>query len=337
MKSFLSVLAFTGVICAATAQTNSMRLLSAIKIWHGEKHNAFTDLIRFEGKWYCTFRESRAHVGGSGKIRVLASSDGDAWNSAALVAEDGIDLRDPKLSITPDNRLMLLMGGSVYEGKTLKERQPRVAFSKDATNWTAPEKILEKGDWLWRVTWHKGTAYGIAYYSVTNRTSKTQGNSAVKLVATEDGIKFRTVTPLQVDGSPNESTLRFLPSGDCVALVRRESGDKQAWIGTSSLPYKDWKWQPAGMQIGGPNFIVLSNDRMVASGRQYNGKLAENRTFVGDMTLHDVNADLIVPSGGDCSYSGMVWHAGILWVSYYSSHEGATDIYLAKVKVGSRN
>jgi hypothetical protein len=29
----------------------------------------------------------------------------------------------------------------------------------------------------------------------------------------------------------------------------------------------------------------------------------------------------------------MVWHEDLLWISYYSSHEGKTSIYLAKVKV----
>ena len=40
---------------------------------------------------------------------------------------------------------------------------------------------------------------------------------------------------------------------------------------------------------------------------------------------------LTLPSGGDTSYPGLVWHDGLLWVSYYSSHEGKTSIYLAKV------
>ncbi|MEK8105428.1 hypothetical protein NKG94_10170 [Micromonospora sp. M12] len=29
-----------------------------------------------------------------------------------------------------------------------------------------------------------------------------------------------------------------------------------------------------------------------------------------------------LPSGGDTSYPGLVWHDDLLWVSYYSSHEG---------------
>jgi len=42
---------------------------------------------------------------------------------------------------------------------------------------------------------------------------------------------------------------------------------------------------------------------------------------------------LRLPSGGDTSYAGLVWHDDLLWVSYYASHEGKTSIYLAKVKV----
>ena len=111
------------------------------KIWEQGKHNAFTDLIRWRGKWYCTFREADAHVGGDGKLRVLESADGEKWESAALIAEKGIDLRDPKLSITPDDRLMIVAGGSVYEGEDAQgpaaargvlEGRPRVDADRSA-------------------------------------------------------------------------------------------------------------------------------------------------------------------------------------------------------------
>ena len=44
---------------------------------------------------------------------------------------------------------------------------------------------------------------------------------------------------------------------------------------------------------------------------------------------------LRLPSGGDTSYPGMVWHNDQLWISYYSSHEEKTSIYLAKVRFPS--
>ncbi len=42
---------------------------------------------------------------------------------------------------------------------------------------------------------------------------------------------------------------------------------------------------------------------------------------------------LTLKSGGDTSYAGLVWYDGLLWMSYYSSHEGKSAIYLAKIKV----
>jgi hypothetical protein len=311
------------------------QLVSVKRIWNAGHHNAFTDLARFSNQWFCTFRESQAHVGGNGKIRVLTSTDGERWDSAALLSEEGIDLRDPKLSLTPDGRLMLVMGGSVYEGKVLKQRQPRVAFSVDGRAWSAPQPVLAKGDWLWRVTWHKGHAYGITYSNPGGQGASV--DSIVTLVDSPDGITWKPVTKLAVTGRPNEATLRFMTNDTCVALVRREgfapSENKDAWIGQSAAPYTEWRWHSAGMQIGGPDFLVLPGGDMIASGRQYPPKPAGVKTFVGPMTLETVKPDLILPSGGDCSYPGMAWQDGSLWVSYYSTHETNTSIYFARIKL----
>ena len=146
-----------------TVADKSPRVVSVKRIWDAGRHNAFTDLIRFHGQWYCTFRESEGHIQGNGKIRVIVSGDGGQWKSAALLEEAGVDLRDPKLSIMPGHRLMLVFGGTVHEGTKIIERQPRVAFSRDGFNWTAPERTLGKGDWLWRVTWNRGRALYLSF------------------------------------------------------------------------------------------------------------------------------------------------------------------------------
>ena len=54
---------------------------------------------------------------------------------------------------------------------------------------------------------------------------------------------------------------------------------------------------------------------------------------VGEGSTVVLTEFLPLPSGGDTSYAGMVLHDGLLWVSYYASHEGKTSIYLAKVKL----
>src|SRR5262249_37771901 len=157
-------LTFLGIGDSGSAfASDTPEIVSITKIWDKGPHNAFTDLIRWRDKWYCTFREADAHVGGDGKLRVVEAVDGKEWESVCLIAEVGIDLRDPKLSVTPEDRLMIVAGGSVYKGKTLLGRQPRVTFSKDGRQWTAPQRVLSEGEWLWRVTWHRGRAYGVAY------------------------------------------------------------------------------------------------------------------------------------------------------------------------------
>jgi hypothetical protein len=319
------------IVCSACAHAESPQLLSVKKIWDQGQHNAFTDLIRFRGEWFSTFREADDHVGGDGKLRILKSKDGDRWESAALLQENGIDLRDPKLSMTADGRLMIVAGGSVYKGtKVLQGRQPRVSFSNDGRRWTTPRRILAEGDWLWRVTWHKGKAYGVSY-TVNPQGAAASEDWNVSLYESTDGLVWSLLTQLEIPGRPNETTLRFLPNDECIALVRREAGDKQAWIGSSMPPYKVWRWTPSGSQVGGPNFVVLPDGAMIAGGRLYRSD-RNHVTAVGRMTVHGYKPELILPSSGDNSYPGLVWQDGSLWVTYYSSHEGKTSIYLAHIR-----
>jgi hypothetical protein len=327
----------------ASLSANEPEVVSLARIWDRGRHNAFTDLIRWRDKWYCTFREADGHVGGDGQLRVLESTDGSQWISAGLVTEQGIDLRDPKLSITPDDRLMIVAGGSVYEGATLLGRQPRVAFSRDGREWTAPQRVLEEGEWLWRVTWHAGRAYGVSYNAAARTTpaAKDAAQSGrvapgpadwkLKLVASPDGINYQLITYLDVPGHPNETTLRFLPNDDMIALVRREGGNTNGWIGRSQPPYRDWTWQETAHRLGGPNFIRLPDGALWAASRHYPGGA---KTVRAGMTPDgNYSPALTLASGGDTSYAGLVWHEGLLWMSYYSSHEGKSAIYLAKIKL----
>jgi hypothetical protein len=331
-----------GAVCPP-ARAAGPELVSVTKVWDRAPHNAFTDLIRWRGRWYLTFREADAHVGGDGKLRVLTSADGAAWESAALVAEEGIDLRDPKLSVTPDDRLMIVAGGSVYRGKELLGRQPRVTFSHDGRAWTPPRRVLAEGEWLWRVTWHEGRAYGVSYNAAARLTpaareaakssrpvSAEPADWKLKLVVSEDGITYETVAHLGVPGHPNETTLRFRPDGTMLALVRREGGDTFGWIGTSKPPYRDWTWHQTKHRLGGPNFVGLPDGRLWAVSRSYPGGA---KTVLARMTGDSYEPVLTLPSGGDTSYAGLVWHDRLLWVSYYSSHEGKSSIYMAKVRL----
>jgi hypothetical protein len=73
-----------------------------------------------------------------GAVRVVSSSDGAAWTSAALPKSATEDLGDPKLSVTPDGRLMLLGATHPPKGPT---RQSNVWFSRDGRDWGKPVPV----------------------------------------------------------------------------------------------------------------------------------------------------------------------------------------------------
>jgi len=312
-------------------------VLPSRMIWDKAPHSAFTDLARFKGSFYCTFREGTGHVpgrsGADGAIRVISSvDDGEAWKSVALLAEDGVDLRDPKISITPDGRLMLTIGGSFYEeGKRLK-CEPRIAFSDaEGHNFSPPqpavidEKIRTEHDWLWRVTWHDDIAWGVVYHA-----SRGAAGPGHRLVKSTDGITYEPVVSLDMGGFPNETTLRFADHDEMIALVRREGEDRTGRLGRSRPPYAEWEWSDVGIRLGGPNFLILPGGELIAGSRLYLDDGARTALFCVDRS--DRLRELFrLPSGGDTSYPGLVIHDGKLWISYYSSHEGRTAIYLADV------
>ncbi len=115
-------------------------------------------------------------------------------------------------------------------------------------------------------------------------------------------MKYDLITHLDVPGHPNETTLRFLPDGEMVALVRREGGNTFGWIGRSKAPYKEWTWKETKHRLGGPNFIRLPDGTLWAAGRSYPGGA---KTALARMTADgDYEPVLTFPSGGDTSYAG---------------------------------
>jgi hypothetical protein len=310
-------------------------LLSVQRIWDKAPHSALTDLIQWKGGLWCIFREADQHFGGkNGILRLLKSSNGVVFQLAATIELEGWDLRDPKLSQAPDGSLMLLAGASFFNRQ--KERlahQSVVSFSSDGSIWAPLNHVLTE-EWLWRITWYQGKGYGIAYYFLDPLDPKSDWG--VRLYETENGIHYRSITSFDIPGHPNEATVRFLPDGQMIVLLRRNGPeDDHAWLGLSFPPYEDWIWTDAGMHFGGPNFLILPDNTLWAAGRMIS---TTPYGFIEQTVLARINKTLeprlIFPSGGDTSYPGMVYEEPNLWVSYYSSHEGTTGIYLAKVALG---
>lgn len=315
-----------------------IRLVSVKKIWDQGEHNAFTDLIRFNNRWFCIFREGKGHADGEGKLRVLTSHDGEAWESAALIELPGRDLRDAKFSIAPgnrpsDTRMMLVCGAADPSRNPQADFHSFVSFSKDGKQWGKLERVegFNSRSWLWRVVWHKGFAYGAAY----SWEPGTRRNFAV-IARSRDGIHYERISK-DLEGL-NEAALSFDNNDNLTVVLRSVDSEPKATIAESRAPFADWKTKPLivnGWQnkFGGPAVLRLPDGRLIAGGRLYGDKIT--RTGVGLINLASGQMTDIVelPSKGDNSYPGLVWHNGKLWMSYYSSHEGKTSIYMAQLAV----
>ncbi len=305
---------------------SDLRLIQAKKIWDAAPHNAFTDLIRFEGLWYCVFREGSGHVSPDGALRVLSSPDGERWSSSALVTLADADLRDAKISETPDGRLMLC-GAAAWHDRSEHTHQTFAWFSRDGIDWSAPVAIADPDYWLWRVSWHENRAYGFGYGCRPEQRG-------LRFYASDDGETFETlVDSCAVAGYPNETSMVF--RGDTVTcLLRRDDAPAEAMLGRAVPPYTSWSWQPLDRRVGGPVMMQLPDGRMLATVRLYDEPRRTSLCWL-DLPSAQLTEALALPSGGDTSYAGMVWHEGKLWISYYASHEGKSAIYLAQVAIDS--
>ena len=63
MESTLRLLSVVGLLAGSCLPLAGAEpeVVSVTKIWDRAPHNAFTDLVRFRDRWFCTFREADYH------------------------------------------------------------------------------------------------------------------------------------------------------------------------------------------------------------------------------------------------------------------------------------
>ncbi|NLE38804.1 MAG: exo-alpha-sialidase [Pirellulaceae bacterium] len=329
--SLLLLPLLTLVIGVASARADDapvkLELIEVTKIWDKAPHNAFTDLIRFRDQWYIAFREAKSHYAdGDGDVRVIRSADGKEWESVALLDwGPEWDMRDAKLNVLPDGRLML--NTAAVPLNNIGSRQSLVYFTKDGTDWSdGPHKVGEPDYWLWSVVVHPdGAVYGVGYGDLKNRPV------TARLYRSDDGINYETIVPtMSATPTSSETALLFRNDGSAVALVRLEGARSR--IGTARGDYTQWTFKDIDQATGGPELIELPDGTLVVGTRLRSGKVRTSLCWV-DPEAGRMAELLRLPSRGDSSYPGLAWHDGVLWMSYYSTHEGKTSIYLAKVRV----
>ena len=255
-----------------------------------------------------------------------------------------------------------------------------VSHTRDGHAWQAPLQVLRPGYWLWSVieapilahgketlrTWGAAYHFGDGVSDVDHSIHLWYG----------DGLGWwrHWVTMLDVGEAwarygPAEPALGVTGQDRLACVVRLEG--EPALLGTAAYPYLAWTWRalpcevhaPALAQVPGLGWVLAGRRKVEPGGQALTMDDARQRprrtigtreratpaTYDTALWALDVEAASLrllraLPSGGDCSYPGLVWDGERqeLLCAYYSQHERPTkqtgwpvaaDIYLARLAV----
>ena len=302
----------------------------------------FPDLVRFKGDWYCAFREAEIHDNHpSGRARIITSPNGGEWETATILDWDCGDVREPKLSITPEGCLMV--NTSVY----FVSRQPRedgryYQLDPLGTTLNLPDNDREPGVAQQSVTWHNGMGYSIAQWGK---------DTAGTLYRTRDGKSWRVLAEaIFPEGHAGEGALAF-GADDTAYCLLRGSSHKGVFVGRGEPPhYQEWEWRTPSIDygpehggarpaeevlrvgLGGPKLVRLSDGRLLGAGRALGPGRDDGHATLFWVDLHQARLTLFAEFDGT-SYPGVVEHQGEIWVTYVGSacHDGIWEVHSGKV------
>ena len=309
-----------------------MKIQSVTPIWHKAQHNAFTDLCLFNQQLFCCFREAENHISGDGVIRILTLNSEYQPCYQQAIHTEGADLRDPKLSVTPDGKLLLLAHARFNDenNKTTKTK-PYCWFSTDGFSWSSPTALTIENEWLWRISFFQDFALGFTYNRGQQRLNLYKGNP----LRSWNCIKTSALSQQKHGlGYPNESDILYSDKGEAYALVRRDADTGSAQLGYSKPPYTQWSWRDLKHYIGGPAFVKQNDEIAIAGGRLWTKTGPKMALYTLNLKQAELKPVLLLPSAGDSSYPGLVLQENKLLVSYYSSHiDSKSSIYLAEIEL----
>lgn len=325
----------------------AVRVTSVRQVFDNGEHNAFTDLCRYQGKYYLAFRSCPdGHgVNPTSSIIVLSSEDTNRWEQVHRFRVAKRDVRDPHFLVFQEK--LFVYTGAWYCGETapksyeMNDHLGYAAWTDDGQKWHSPIMLEGTyGHYVWRAATHGGKAYLCARrkreFAVTETRAERDPLVQSAMLESDDGLVWRKAALFQ-ERYGDETAFLFDAGGSVLAVARSGSG-RPAQVCRSSPPYDKWERKDLDRYIGGP-LLAKWGDRYLVGGRKtMTGKAVTSLCWLVDNRLHEF-AEL--PSGGDTSYPGFVeLSADRAIVSYYSSHERdpsgktITAIYLAELSLG---
>ncbi|MEW6750533.1 MAG: sialidase family protein [Candidatus Latescibacterota bacterium] len=354
---------------AAANRQVKMQLRSVQTIYRDGKHNAFTGIARWRGKYWACFRSAASHCSLEGRICVISSADLKVWSGPAIAINTPEDNRDPKLFVCHDRLHVTSMTvRRSFEKPETGEGRARtedfyslVSYTEDGIHWSTAQRVWEPFKALWWTEARGERVYGSGYAC---RPVDDQGNplpgsprcelSSTEFVASDDGLDWRTLSIISREREPSECALAFLPDGRAVGFLRHNlEQDPCPQIVVADPPYLRWKTAYTFPYFTNGTCLGMVGGTLVASSRAMLDwdstppevvELADAGAVRGllimtvDVDAPRVTPELVIscpphPDGDwpDVSYAGIVdLGGGEFAMSYYQGLKNAgSDVMLA--------
>lgn len=302
------------------------QILDSRLIWGRGAQNEATDLLYHRDRWYCVVRETAAQDPVAGTLRILSSPDTKLWQPSALIREQESDLRRPSLSSAPDGKLVL---SAVAQSTAMAGPPPRTLMwtSPDGRQWSEPVQAGPDGVRLDAPRWHMNRAYSFGF--------DVWGKEPVRLYSTAGGgpysVHSESAAPPH-GGSGASSALLFLRDGAALAVIGNGDPKSPSLLGQSRPPYRAWNWTRLAPGLAVYALLEMEDGRILAA-----GSVGPPDAGISLCWLDAAGAGwkefLRIPAKGFSGSAGFTLHEGLLWISYPSSHEGRSMIYLAQIQL----
>ncbi|MBM83156.1 MAG: hypothetical protein CMJ78_21550 [Planctomycetaceae bacterium] len=342
----LSSFFVTMITTNCRAGSPAVQVSNIRRVFHNGEHNAFTDLVKFQGRYYLTFRSCPdGHmVHPTATVIVLVSDDFKQWKQVHRFGVPLRDTRDPHFLVFKEN--LFVYTGTWYSGKTtlppadwdLNQHLGFAAWTGDGAKWHSPIMLDGTfGHYIWRAAVHNDKVYLCGRrkigFEIKERGEGRQVESL--MLESDDGLIFRKRAVFQeIEG--DETAFLFDPDGSITAIGRR--GSKTAQFLHSKPPYKKWDRRDLGRFVGGP-LLTRWDGRLLVGGRKFTPE-KRARTSMCWLVDGKLKEFAELPSGGDTSYPGFIELSPTKAVmSWYSSHEkdatgrAITAIYMADLEI----
>lgn len=352
VKKLYSILIFTLLFFPADSSVAKdlprINVLSVERVFYNGEHNAFTDLCKFNGRFYLTFRSCPdGHMlFPSSSIIILSSKDGKEWDQIHQFSVPSRDVRDAHFLVFK-NKLFVYTGTWYCEGRypdseirDINQHLGYCAWSPDGQEWHSPVMLEGTyGHYIWRAAAFGEKAYLCGRrkheFREMPRNDESRRITESVMLESDDGIIWKKAGLFQQE-TGDETAFLFEPDGAVLAVARR--GRRNAEICRSQPPYQEWQRTDLDRYIGGPMLNKWNGHYLVGGRKMINE--GPRSTVLYWLKNDKIFECAEFPSDGDTSYPGFVeLSEKRALVSYYSSHEKdqngkpITAIYLATIEI----